>query len=67
MNNLELLHERAKLVIIFRKEIDELISNTPTGETRNKITNLNILFEEMLNYNDKIQSNLHKLYKELIV
>ena len=41
----EIANEKRDHIYLFRKNIDTLICNTPTGQLRNDICDLNILFE----------------------
>jgi len=40
--------KRYELINLFRKKISLLISQTPTGELRNELSELNILYETIL-------------------
>lgn len=39
---------RREIIEMFRQKMNSMISNTPTGETRNDITDLNIVFELLI-------------------
>lgn len=43
--------DRKQFIVEFRKAINELINVTPTSELRNRITELNILFESIVDEN----------------
>lgn len=51
----KLRNEKRDVINNFRNEINKLIQNTPTGELRNTITDLNILFEQNLSLEEDLK------------